>query len=507
MEEKQTKNKMVLLEYNFKTASEILQTKLNLKHNKMIKKSIFIALAAGLGFCGTINAQGIYKPVSVNYVNLSDDATVTGQPIITKKLNIKSSEMSGASIEIKLDEIINSNLSGIGGAFNEQGGEAFMSLSEKDKKKLVKNLFNTKKGIGFSMCRTAIGSSDFGLGAYSYSETPEDFDMKHFSIERDKTSVIPFINAAYSQNSELKMFASPWSPPAWMKYSSKMDGGDKDKANNKLKADPEIYDAYALYFTKYVQEYTKSGVHIDRLVIQNETDMNPKYPGCDMLPEQMAELAFNHIRPTFKKAGVKTEIWAGTFRAFRKDAEKFLTLKGGETIDGIGLQYCRRDQIKSLNSDYPNMDFMHTEGRCENGKNTMEQARKRFGEVCMWINGGSENFCYWNIVLNEASKSGWGWKQNSLIKIDREAKTVSYNADYAPMALLSKFIRPGNQSLNSTAAEKLNVLAVRGEEQLVVFLQNDTDTVAAQQLKIADKFYNVELPATSLCAFVFEPGK
>ena len=473
----------------------------------MNKRTIFITLAIVCGIFGNIQAQISYTPVSVNYVNLSDNAIVTGQPVKTEKLKIQPSEKAESPIEIKLNEIINSNLSGIGGAFNEQGGEAFMSLNKKDQKKLAKNLFNDKKGIGFSLCRTAVGSSDFGLGAYSYSETPDDYDMKYFSVARDEKSVIPFINAAYSQNPYLKMFASPWSPPGWMKYSGKMDGGKKDKANNKLKADPKIYDAYALYFAKYVQEYAKNGIQINRLVIQNETDMNPSYPGCDMSPEQMAELAFEHIRPAFKKAGVKTELWAGTFRGFRKDAEKFLTLKGGETIDGIGLQYCGRGQIKSLNSDYPDMNFMHTEGRCENGKNSMEQARKRFGEVSMWLNGGCGNFCYWNIALNEESKSAWGWKQNSLIKIDRQAKTVTYNPDYAPIALLSKFIRPGDKSIKTVAPDKVDALAVCNDKQLIVFLQNDADTIATQQLKIADKFYDVELPATSLCAFVFKAGK
>ncbi|MGQ1948385.1 glycoside hydrolase family 30 protein [Geofilum sp. OHC36d9] len=475
----------------------------------MTKKSFCITLAAALVFYGSIQAQTVttYKPASVSYVNLADDATVTGQPVITKKMKIKPSEKSESSVKIKLDAIIHPNLSGIGGAFNEQGGEAFMSLSKNGQKTLARNLFSAQKGIGFSMCRTAVGSSDFGLGAYSYSETPEDYEMNHFSVARDEKTVIPFINAAYSQNSELKIFASPWSPPGWMKYSGIMDGGKKNAENNKLKADPKIYAAYALYFTKYVQEYAKRGVHIDRLVIQNETDMNPKYPGCDMSPEQMAELAFDHIRPAFKKAGVKTEIWAGTFRAFRKDAEKFLTLKGSEVIDGIGLQYCRRGQIKSLNSDYPDMDFMHTEGRCENGKNSMEQARKRFGEVCMWLNGGCENFCYWNMVLNEESKSGWGWKQNSLIKIDRQAKTVTYNPDYAPMALLSKFIRPGDQSITTETPEEVNALAVRNDHQLVVFLQNDADAVATQNITLADKNYTVELPAKSLCAFVFKAVK
>jgi len=480
-----------------------------MKNKNMIKKSLFVTLAITFGVVGNMLAQvqTSYKPVSVNYVNLSDDAVVTAHPIQSQKLSVELSTKSESAIEIKLNEIINPKLSGIGGAFNEQGGEAFMSLSKKDQKILAKNLFNAKKGIGFSMCRTAVGSSDFGLSAYSYSETPEDYDMKEFSVERDEASVLPFINAAQKQNSSLRIFASPWSPPAWMKYTGKMDAGDKDKENNKLKADPKIYDAYALYFTKYVQEYTKRGVHIDRLIIQNETDMNPSYPGCDMSPEQMSELAFDHIRPAFSDAELTTEIWAGSFRGKRGDAEKFLTLEGADKIDGIGLQYCGGSQIKTLNRENKDMAFMHTEGKCYHGENSMKQARERFGEVCMWLNGGCENFCYWNIVLNEGSTSAWDWTQNSMIQIDRKAQTVKYNPDYAPMALLSKYIRPGDQTISAVAPHKVNALAVRNEKQLVVFLQNDTDAVKTQNIILADESYSVDLPAESLCAFVFEPKK
>ncbi|MDX2431697.1 MAG: beta-glycosidase, partial [Bacteroides sp.] len=137
------------------------------------------------------------------------------------------------------------------------------------------------------------------------SETPEDYEMKHFSVARDESSVIPFINAAYLQNSELKIFASPWSPPGWMKLTGKMDdgavrkevtlGGRKTWVNNGknyLRDEERIYKAYALYFTKYVQAYAQRGVAIERLAIQNETDMNTIYPSCDISSEQMDILAF-----------------------------------------------------------------------------------------------------------------------------------------------------------------------------------------------------------------------
>ena len=87
-----------------------------------------------------------------------------------------------------------------------------MSLPAADRKLLAEALFSPTKGAGFSFCRTAVGSSDFGLSAYSYSETPDDYEMKHFSVERDTKTVIPFILAAKRESPDLEIFASPWSP-------------------------------------------------------------------------------------------------------------------------------------------------------------------------------------------------------------------------------------------------------------------------------------------------------
>lgn len=444
-----------------------------------------------------------FSKAELNYVDLSDKAKITAQPVKSMSIDLQEVDAAGESlITIFTDTLVHASLSGIGGAFNEQGGEAFMSLPKASRKALAEALFNPVTGSGFSMCRTAVGASDFGLSAYSYSETPEDYEMKHFSVDRDKKSVIPFILAAQVENPDLVMFASPWSPPGWMKVSRKMDGGKADPEKNTLRATPEIYIAYALYFSKYIQEYAKNGITINRLVVQNETDMNPPYPGCDMKPEEMANLISNYILPQFEKDGISTEVWAGSFRGKRSDAQNFMKQETAGDALGLGLQYCPAFVLKELRENYPDLKMMHTEGRCENGKNSMAQARKRFGEMASWINSGTENYCFWNIVLNETSTSGWDWKQNSLININRNTGAVTYNPDYAPVSLLSRYIRPGDQSLK-VETKKGAALAIRNPERLVVFLQNNEKTVATRYLNIEGKTYSAEVPAQSLCALVF----
>lgn len=450
-----------------------------------------------------------YKNAQLSFVDLSDSAKITAQAVVTESVKLRKVKGKDAAIVVDLNTIIHPDLSGIGGAFNEQGGDAFMYLSEADQKTLAEALFSPVNGSGFSMCRTAVGSSDFGLSAYSYSEVPDDYEMRHFSVDRDTRSVLPFIRAAKAENEDLQIFASPWSPPGWMKISGKMDGGLPGDTTNVLKADPEIYKAYALYFSKYLKEYAKNGAPINRLIIQNETDMNPRYPGCNMLPEQMAELVSAYIRPQFTREGIKTEIWAGSFRDVdqpfsRPDAHNFMKLEGAKDVSGVGLQYCTAETMTKLRNNHPHIKMMHTEGVCYDGQNSIQQARRRFSEVAQWLNGGLDNYCYWNMVLNEEGKSGWDWKQNCLININRQTKEVIYNPDYAPISLLSRYIRPGDQCLKVETEKGDVAIAVRNAYRVVVFVENQGKMANTKNINLEGKVYAVELPAQSLCAVVFD---
>lgn len=473
--------------------------------NVSMKKVAYALLGCLVGGSVALASKGTVQPTALYFVDLSDGAVVGAHPVQHEVPHVVSVSSEVSSVFVDLSQVLHSQLAGIGGAFNENGGDAFAHLPAPQQQELTSALFSEHNGMGLSFCRTAVGASDFGLSEYSYSETPGDYGMEHFSIDRDIPSVLAFIKAAQLENPALRLFASPWSPPGWMKESGSMDGGNKNVEQNRLRDEPRVYTAYALYFTKYIQAYAAHGVDVDRLLIQNETDMNPKYPGCDMPPDQMAELAFDYIRPAFEAAELQTELWAGTFRGKRKDAETFMTLEGAEEIDGLGLQYCSKNTLNWLRTRYPNTKLMHTEGVCYNGANSMEQARKRFHEVAMWLNGGTENYCYWNMVLNESSSSAWGWKQNSLIKVDRDAGTITYNADFAPISLLSQYIRPGDQSLQVRTNKGIDAIAVQNSQRLVVFLQNDEAESALRTIELSSgEKYNVELPAQALCALVFK---
>ncbi|QDO94276.1 hypothetical protein FNB79_09950 [Formosa sediminum] len=392
---------------------------------------------------------------------------------------------------------------GFGGAFNEIGGEALMVLPKDKQIEVAKNLFNVNTGAQLVFCRTAVGSSDFGIDAYSYAEKADDYNMRAFSIKREEASVIPFIKHAIAQNPDFKLFASPWSPPAWMKYSGLMDQGKDFPEKNKLKDEPKIYKAYALYFSKYIKAYEDKGITIDRLIVQNETDANTAYPSNDMSVNQMSKFVGAYLRPQFKADKINTEIWAGTFRVHgRIDAlELAANPENLALFDGIGIQYTSSKYIQDMNALYPNGNTMHTEGNCFNGKNTWDQAATRLKEVAQYFNYGIPNYCYWNMILNETTESGWDWAQNSLINIDRNTKTVTYNPDYAVFAFMSQYLVPGSKRIANYSKDEL--ISVKHDNKIFVLLQNDNDLPNSYECQIEDgEKQIVTLPAKSLAVIV-----
>ncbi len=434
--------------------------------------------------------------VAVSYVPLNP-TTITATPVEEYK---QPASMTGrANVMFIYPDIKFQVLSGIGGCFNEIGGEALAALDKGQQADLLNALFNVETGSAFTFCRAAIGASDFAFDAYSFADTPGDYDMKHFSLKRDKEYMLPFMQKAIKVNPDLRLFTSPWSPPAWMKESGYMDQGMKYPDKNGLIDDVKIYKAYALYFSKYVKAYAKEGVEVERILVQNEQDSRAKFPSCRLLIDQMTMFVKDYMRPQFEKDGIKTEIWAGTFRtATEADGLRFAAhSKYRDHFDGMGVQYTRPQYIQDITILAPDLKIMHTEGACFNGQNSAEQAQTRFVEVASYINGGSENYCYWNMILNETGKSGWDWRQNALVTIDREKKEVIYNPDYAAMKLLSQFIKPGATRVGSFSRSPLISSQVNDRYYLVV--QNESDKPIHYKCTIEESEVLFELPAMSLC--------
>lgn len=395
-------------------------------------------------------------------------------------------------------------MAGVGAAFSEIGDLALASLSEASRLELLKNLFDPATGAGFSMCRLPVGSSDFATNAYSYAETPNDLSMEHFSIDRDKQSIIPAARVARSINPSLRFFASPWSPPGWMKTTGRMDGGGK---TNTLIDSPKILEAYTRYFEHYLRAYAAEGIPVARLCPQNEMDANTTYPGCVMPPSVMTRLVTDYLAPAFKADGITTELWPGTFREKPTAPWAAECLKNPafrKAITGLGIQYYNGNSIRAIREADPSLRFMFTEGTCGWGKNTVREAEGHFRELLGAFLDDCDAYAYWNMILDENQKSGWGWKQNSLVTINRSSGAVRYNPDYQILYLASRSVRPGDTRIEATWKPGRNgdlasqaTAFLRPNGSVSILLQNTGSTPHTVDLQIDEKEHPVNIPAHS----------
>ena len=461
-----------------------------LSTNKKLRafwRIVIVQLISFVGIHSTLIAQ------KVKWVSTSENAPWVEQPPLTLQTVLSQNLDSALVLNIKATE---QQIKGWGGCFNELGWKALLALDEKDRDEAMKALFDPKEGSRFNICRTPMAASDFALDAYSYDDVPGDYDMKGFSIDRDKKHLIPYIKAALKINPNLKLWASPWSPPAWMKTNNQYDSGS-------LRMESAILNAYAHYQAKYVLEYKKAGINITQIHPQNEPIMETKYPSCKWdNPETMNNYIKNYLGPTFVKEKIPAQIWLGTIT--NKDTNWFKhILDDKETmkyVSGLGLQYNSRFVLSFLRRQ-TNLPMMETETKCYNGKNSWKEADDTYGQMKQYINGGCQAYMYWNMVLDETGLSSWAWSQNSSITIDTKAKKVIYNPQFYVMKHFSRFVSPGAYLLKNENKDSNALSFINPDGSVVVVVENKKQEKPFS-IVIGNKTVTATLAASSFNTFI-----
>ncbi|MDO7907984.1 glycoside hydrolase family 30 protein [Paenibacillus sp. JX-17] len=340
---------------------------------------------------------------------------------------------------------------GFGGCFNELGYIALQHLSEEQRQEIFYALFHPEGEHRFSICRLPIGASDYAESWYSHNEVDGDLEMEHFSIERDFKYLIPYIKEALAYNPNLKLFASPWSPPTWMKFPKAYNSGT-------LRWEKGILEAYALYFVKFVQAYQEAGITIHQVHVQNEVIADQKFPSCVWTGEQLREFISDYLGPAFEQHGLDTEIWLGTINApdpweelIKKKSTDFdnyaaVVLSDPEAykyIKGVGYQWAGKNAIQRTAASYPELRYMQTENECGDGLNSWDYARYVYNLYQHYFTNGVNAYIYWNMILEPKGRSTWGWEQNSMITVEPEHKNTVYNPEFYVMKHFARYVVPG----------------------------------------------------------------
>lgn len=447
----------------------------------------------GLHFVPAENALRV-DVESVELPGLDYDAVKPGIELWAKSFVVKPG--NGIAVEIQTSASYQT-IGGVGGTFNEQGGVCIDRLPEKERFEVINHLFGNEHSA-FSFCCVPVGASDFALSPYSWNDTPDDFEMNQFSGERDERYMLPYIREAQKVNPALRFHARPWSPPAWMKTTGNMNSGS-------LKKDPQYYEAYALYLCRFVEELGAMGVSIERLIVQNEPDVSGGYAGCIYTPEEYADFVVNYLRPLAARRHLKSEIWAGSFQGIWKPtAQRVMACEGMlAVVDGLAFQYNLIDNVVDFRLRYPGVRIMHTESPCHGGENTWTEAYSLFQDIMNYFNAGAEVYTYWNMILDRPARSYAGWRQNSLVNVDRLTGEIRYNPDFYIMRLISRGIKPGARRVEAFCFGQ-RVCAVRNPDaSIVLFVDNPAPVEINADISVDRAVYRVELPPRSVSSISF----
>lgn len=413
-------------------------------------------------------------------------------------------QKTSAAVNITVTEEGKRIIEGFGGCFNELGYHAIQQLPEQEQQTVYEALFSPDGDCRFSICRLPIGASDYALEWYSHNETDDDIDMAHFSIERDRKYLIPYIKEALKRNPDLQLFASPWSPPTWMKFPKAYNYGT-------LRWEPAILTAYALYFVKFVQAYAEEGITIHQVHVQNEVVADQKFPSCVWTGEQLREFIRDYLGPAFKQHGLQTEIWLGTINGIERDlftksasdydaiaAPALSDPEAAKYISGVGFQWAGKYALQQTVQSYPDMRYMQTENECGDGQNTWEYAQYVFNLYRHYFVNGANAYIYWNMILEPEGKSTWGWKQNAMMTSQVEKQKVELNPEYFVMKHFSHFVKPGARRVEMEGPWTGSAVAFRNPDNTnVIVVQNPFKEAREAVINIGGKNYTFSLEKES----------
>jgi glucosylceramidase len=402
---------------------------------------------------------------------------------------------------------------GIGGSITDASAEVFAQLDEKRQADFMKAYYDREQGIGYSLARTTIHSSDFSSGSYTYIKEGDEA-LKTFSIDHDREARIPMIKQAIeAAGGTLTMFASPWSAPAFMKTNKHML-----KGGSLL---PEYAASWANYFTRFIAEYEKEGIPIWGITVQNEPMAVQTWESMLYTAEEERDFLKNHLGPTMHKAGYaekKIIVWDHNrdmmpYRARvifdDPEASRYAWGMGFhwyETWAGFDPMY---RNVAKVAEAYPDKHLLLTEATVEKFDPARYQYwpnAERYGSAMINdLNHGAVGWTDWNMLLNE--KGGPNHVGNycfSPIHADTRTGELIITPSYYYIGHFSRFIRPEARRV-SAASSRSNLLAtafLNQDGKLATVVMNPTDKAITYNFYVGSAAAQVDIPAHAIQTLV-----
>lgn len=374
-------------------------------------------------------------------------------------------------------------------------------------------MFGPPPGLGLDMTRLTIGASDFSLRHYSLDDLPAgqtDPGLAHFHIVADLEDVIQTVRETLAINPRLRIIASPWSAPAWMKSTGSLIGGTLLT---------QYEPAFAAYLVKYVAAMRDRGVPVWALTLQNEPAFQPgTYPGMELSAPVRARIIGRYLGPALADSQPRTRIlgWDHNWDAPQQPLGVLADPAAARYVDGVAWHCYEGDPRaqSSVHRAFPHKDAYVTE--CSGGD--WESAKD--GEL-LWfardlllrsLRNWARGVVYWNLALDEnhGPHSGGCGECKGLVVINSRTGAVSRNDEYYAFAHFSRFVLPGAVRVWSTETgpDVLNV-AFRdaGDGQIVLVVTNSGKVAHEISVGQGKMHFRYKMPAESVATFSWNPGR
>jgi glucosylceramidase len=400
---------------------------------------------------------------------------------------------------------------GFGGAITDATAEVYAKLTPAQQQAFLAAYFDPKQGLGYSVLRTTIHSSDFSSGSYTYVREGDRL-LDSFSIEHDLKYRVPLLRqslaAGSARGTRMSVFASPWSAPAWMKSNGSMLGGGSLL--------PEYQDLWAQYVVKFVKAYEKAGIPLWGLSVQNEPMAKQKWESMIFTAEQETRFVGDHLGPALKAAGLadkKIIAWDHNRDLLPQRAGHILSdPKARPYVWGIGYHWYEtwakgepmHRNLAAVHEAYPEVPLLLTESSIEKFDPAQMQSwanGERYGsEILADLNAGSSGWVDWNMLLD--SRGGPNHVGNycfALLHASDDGQLI-FTPSYAYMGHFTRYIRPQARRVNATTSRStLDATAFRNADgSLAVVVMNKTDQAQRYRLIVDGLEVAVDIPAHAI---------
>ena len=422
----------------------------------------------------------------------------------TSILAFTSASNSFQNIEIDPSKTYQ-NIDGFGYTLTGGSVEVINQLSASKKEALLQELFgNGENSIGISYLRLSIGASDLNSSVFSYDDLPAgqtDITLSQFSLSKDQ-ALVDMLKKILTINPNIKIIATPWSPPVWMKDNGSSKGGS-------LK--PEYYGVYAQYFVKYIQEMKKNGITIDAVTPQNEPLHPGNNPSMYMTAEQQRDFIKNNLGPAFQTASLSTKIIAYDHNCDKPEYPLTILAdtEASKFVDGSAFHLYAGNilVLNNVHNAYPNKNVYFTEQwtgstGAFSGDLLWHTKNVVIGSMRNWSKIALE----WNLA-NDASfgphTPGGCTECKGAITINN-SETFTRNVGYYIIAHASKFVPQNSVRIASTQPGNLATVAFKREDgKLVLIVENDGNNAESFNIRINGKIATLSLEAGAVGTYIF----